>query len=384
MSQRLPANPLHLQDLVITGFRGIRDLSIGRLGRVTLLAGRNGVGKTTVLEAVRVFASRGHDSVLSGVLQERDELVTADDDDEKMLMPDFTALFHERNADGGCIAVGPSDATEHVVIQETALPQDLAVLVDKLVPDSALDGQIHGLRAMFRGVPRFLPVVSFVREPNARRTYARATHHTARILRRAFDEGNRSPAITFLSVGPAVLTNDEIARYWDAIALTPHEAVAEEALRLVMGDRVQRVAVIGDDSRLRRRRRAIVKLKGLSYPVPLRSLGDGAVRVLGVALALANCGNGFLLLDEVENGIHHSLQKAFWRMVLKTAHANNVQVLATTHSFDCVKGFAEASGETDEVESALARVVRRDGETGAVEYPEKHLRIAAEQGIEVR
>ena len=71
-------------------------------------------------------------------------------------------------------------------------------------------------------------------------------------------------------------------------------------------------------------------------------------------------------------------------MVLKTAHANNVQVLATTHSFDCVKGFAEASGETDEVKSALARVVRRDGETWAVEYPEKHLGIVAEQGIEVR
>ena len=160
--------------------------------------------------------------------------------------------------------------------------------------------------------------------------------------------------------------------------------MAEEALSLVMGDRVQRVAVIGHDSRLRHQRRPIVKLQGLSYPVPLKSLGDGAVRLLGVALALANSGNGFLLIDEVENGIHHSLQKAFWRMVLKTAHTNNVQVFATTHSFDCVKGFAEASGETDEVKSALARVVRRDGETWAVEYPEKHLGIVAEQGIEVR
>ena len=33
---------------------GIDRLSIGRLGRVTLLGGRNGVGKTTVIEAVRV------------------------------------------------------------------------------------------------------------------------------------------------------------------------------------------------------------------------------------------------------------------------------------------------------------------------------------------
>ena len=147
-------------------------------------------------------------------------------------MPDFTALFHGRNADGGCIAVGPSDAAERVVIQETALPPDLAALVDKLAPESALDGQIHGLRAMFRGRPA-LPPGCFIRSGNPTQAghMPGRPHQTARILRRAFDEGNRSPAITCLTVGPSVLTNDEIARYWDAIALTPHEAVAEEALQ---------------------------------------------------------------------------------------------------------------------------------------------------------
>ena len=46
---------LLLPDLYIENFRGIRKLSIPRLGRVTLLSGRNGVGKTTVLDAVRVL-----------------------------------------------------------------------------------------------------------------------------------------------------------------------------------------------------------------------------------------------------------------------------------------------------------------------------------------
>ena len=45
-------------------FRGIDQLSIPRLGRVTLLAGKNGVGKTTALEASRVFAARGRFSAL--------------------------------------------------------------------------------------------------------------------------------------------------------------------------------------------------------------------------------------------------------------------------------------------------------------------------------
>ena len=68
---------LHLPDLSIAGFRGIERLSIPRLGRVTLLAGRNGAGKTTVLEAVRVYAGRGRSEVLRELLRAREELAAS-------------------------------------------------------------------------------------------------------------------------------------------------------------------------------------------------------------------------------------------------------------------------------------------------------------------
>ena len=49
---------LQLPDLFITNFRGIKNLTVPRLGRVTLVAGQNGVGKSTVLDAVKVYAAR--------------------------------------------------------------------------------------------------------------------------------------------------------------------------------------------------------------------------------------------------------------------------------------------------------------------------------------
>ena len=128
----------------------------------------------------------------------------------------------------------------------------------------------------------------------------------------------------------------------------------------------------------------MVRLRGHRNPVPLRSLGDGALRLFGVALALANSRDGFLLIDEAENGIHYSVQRDYWRMVLRAAHEDNVQVFATTHSSDCIRGFAEAASEIEEAEGVLVRLSRRDGELRAVEYREEELVIAAEQGIEVR
>ena len=102
------------------------------------------------------------------------------------------------------------------------------------------------------------------------------------------------------------------------------------------------------------------------------------------SLGLANSTNGFLLIDEAENGIHHSIQAKFWSMVLQTAERNNVQVIATTHSWDCVTGFAKAANELENVEGMLYRIQRNGDRLRAVEYPESELAIAAKHRIEVR
>ena len=92
-----------------------------------------------------------------------------------------------------------------------------------------------------------------------------------------------------------------------------------------------------------------------------------------------------LLIDEAENGIHHTVQGDFWRMILNTARANDVQVLATTHGWDCIRGFAQAASADRDAEGVLVRL-EKDAEGGlrAVEYSEEELKTAAEQGIEVR
>ena len=159
-----------------------------------------------------------------------------------------------------------------------------------------------------------------------------------------------------------------------------------DALNLIYSDKVQRVAMVGDDIGVRSSmgRRPVVKLCDEPRPVSLQSLGEGAVRLFGVALALANSKDGFLLIDEAENGIHHSIQRDFWTMILKAAHQNNVQVLATTHSWDCVAGFAMAATEIEEVDGALVRLEKKDDRIRAVEYPSYDLDVIAQQGIEVR
>ncbi len=386
------ANQLHLPDLMIQGFRGIDELSIPRLGRVTLLAGKNGVGKTTVLDAVRVYAERGRYAVLFELLRSREEVsIAVNDAGISGIEPDLAALFYGWDIPkDGCIIIGPGNAADQLKIEPAFLTADLLSaerisLAQQSFPHllQNADKHVQALRIKFRDGEQIEPLISG-RSANDR--------DLLRIVFRQVD--GPPPRIECESLGPGLVSNNDLARFWDRVALTDDESRAMEAIRLIFGDDVDRVAVVGEDvpststSALSRKdwggRRVMVKLRSYNRPVPLKSLGDGALRLFGVALALANSKGGFLLMDEVENGIHHTVQQSFWRMVLKTAQENNVQVLATTHSWDCVRGFALASSEDEDAEGILVRLSRLDGKSWADVYSQKNLRVAAEQGFEVR
>ena len=374
---------LHLPSLSITGFRGIDRLSIGRLGRVTLLAGRNGVGKTTVLDAVRVYAAKGRPSVLNDILDKCEEVMAGfDEDRDPVALPDYAALFHGRVATPQTpIVIGPTDRKDNLRIEMT-MPADWTARQKSLFAELSEDPDIQVAKIVYRKKEKLLPWFLAVNEQRSRW----ASRHYARHLQHSFFDEGEWPVTECEALGPGLPGGSKLSRLWDKVALTQAEDLALEALRLILDGRIDRVAVVGNDEPGYRRdgRRVVAKLQGHSRPVPLKSLGDGVTRMFAAGLALANSRDGFLVVDEAENGLHHSVQRDFWRLVLRAAHENNVQVLATTHSLDCVKGFGRAATESSDAEGVVVRLERDEDGVRAVEYTEEELETVAEQDIEVR
>jgi len=169
------------------------------------------------------------------------------------------------------------------------------------------------------------------------------------------------------------------ARLWDQIALTDKEHYIIEALQLIE-PMVERITFIGDHGLSRN---AVVKLRGTAGIVPLLSLGDGLNRIFSIILALVNAGNGYLLIDEFENGLHYSVQSKLWELILQLSGKLKIQVFATTHSTDCINGFQKAVRAMNEG-GQLIRFDNLEGTVSPVIYSVKELKSAISLSIETR
>ena len=79
--------------------------------------------------------------------------------------------------------------------------------------------------------------------------------------------------------------------------------------------------------------------------MPIDNMGDGICKLIGICTTILSNPNGLILVDEMENGFHYSAHKKIWEAIYEAAKISNVQVIATTHSYECIKGASEAMKE---------------------------------------
>ena len=377
-------NGLHLPDLEINGFRGFDSLSIGRLGRVNLITGENSVGKTTVLEAVRMFAARGRYRVLEEILNAREELThVTDTEGDNVFVIDWDSLFHTSLAGSSKeVSIGPLSGKDAVKISFTRANSEF---VDQLELFARIRSRERPRYSMEFQDLRVLAIN--VGEHGYRLPISPEFNY--RYFERYLGNETRLPKeISTVTLGPNLPRNEDIERFWDKLVEETEEYRGVKALGLILKPEINDVLLVAGTDHGGRfsGRRAVVGFSGRSHRVPLKSLGDGAVRVFSIGVAIAYCKGGILIVDEAENGIHHGKQINVWRMIFETAIENDVQIFATTHSWDCVYAFALAAREYDEDVALMVRLDRDEESLKIVpkSYFGLNLQTAAEQGIEVR
>ena len=125
---------------------------------------------------------------------------------------------------------------------------------------------------------------------------------------------------------------------------------------------------------------------GIGRMIPLPIMGDGIGKLLTVLLSIASSKGGVTLIDELDNGLHYSVMEQVWLAIIALARKLDVQVLATTHSWECLKSAHAAFSSFKDVPYDL-RLHRLDREKGAITttlYDQSKIETALAYGMELR
>lgn len=124
-------------------------------------------------------------------------------------------------------------------------------------------------------------------------------------------------------------------------------------------------------------------LAGTDKKQPLPNVSSGINRAVSFMLAIASSQKGIVLIDEIENGIHHSHLGGIWRALLAFTREYDCQLIISTHSQECLIALSKAAGKNmDDI--SLWQVERGQGGSSIKQFEGEDLRLALEYNEEVR
>jgi AAA15 family ATPase/GTPase len=359
-----------LRDLTIQNYRTLKDFHIDGLARVNLLVGMNNTGKTSLLEAIYLLVNQGEVNCLLEIINKRlernfDKTILS----ESLLSADHLIHFfhnHEFTENKTITIQSNVDGETSVKIQPVT--QAYSSPVFEIIFSNS-EHNIHKNKLIGNNV-------------NVNRLAAdvlRLSNLSWPIPITAGVPSNISLQSIFTNT--INISFEELALLWYNIALTPKEDRVLESLK-ILEPKIER---FNFTSRQTSSSGIILKIQGQNKPIPLESMGEGMRRIFTLAMAAVTVENGFLLIDEIEAGLHYETQTEMWHFVMEVAQQLNVQVFATTHSWDCIVAFQEALEQAEDSSiGKLFRLSRKDDNIKAVEYTPDELSIAVRQSIEVR
>ena len=374
-----------INSLDIKNYRNLNELKINSLGRLNLITGKNNTGKSTLLEAIAIYATKGDFNQIYQLLIERGEYFKRADETKNptesnlkvlsSLFSDRLINFQQENS----ISIGHIENT--LLGEDQSLENTVFIRFVKYIEDIIRENEVTSRKKTILendSENQNANIKIGLQVKSSKNSYIISLDED-RPLRYIFRGLGINDSIQFIRTRN--IDREINVKLWDNITLTEKEQYVIDALKIIEPT-TERIAFIEEN---RKERTAVIKLSTATNIIPLQSMGDGMNRILTIILALVNADNGFLLIDEFENGLHYSVQEQLWKIIFNLAEKLNVQVFITTHSEDCIAGFENIVNSPDnKLEGKLIRLDNINGIIRQVEFGASDLKIATDNNIEIR
>ncbi len=332
-----------IENLSIKGFRGIEALEVPRCGQINVVVGRNGSGKTRLLEAAFALMFRANAEVfpslakLRGVSQELPARLIADN---------YRDSFATRGQQEARVAGHIAGTRRENVLR--SLPGELAELS---VPGGGSVG--HGASATALAVFEIQTHESAMSTSHGHQGYMLSDGR--------WWVPRASPLVAgagfLLRTPKRSISSSRLAQQWTAVEEqgAPMREMIVDALRSV-DPGVHGLRLVALESGVAQLR---VDYRELGL-CPVELLGDGVVEAIHYLTMLVQSQGGVVLVDEFGTALDARNLDIVVRTFVATAKALDVQLFLSTHSLEVVDALL-ADSPTDHV-----LVMQMKSDAGAV------------------
>lgn len=169
-------------------------------------------------------------------------------------------------------------------------------------------------------------------------------------------------------------TDDELAKKYETVQKYDKESELNGFISCFDND-IESFKVIGDKP----------QCKVNDEYREITEFGDGLKHYISIICALYACENGYLFIDEIDNGIHYTQLDRLWTLIFELSKKTNCQIFATTHSKEMLESFARVAKKLNEQDISYTTLVKnKQREIVAVTQDYEMLHYSIEQAHEVR
>ena len=356
-----------IKNVHIKNFRCFNQFEINKLERINLFGGKNNSGKTSLLEALFMGSTPLPKTIIT--LRQ----IRGESSDFLKVSPEkvWNYLFYEANDNNQSVSIDLEyiDKNRQIEIER----EESFEVFDETQSNETNDMKSVLTENEFKQCS--LNIYSY--QSNNKFKIASVIASSKGILQKTFEHAPFVKA-TFI---PAFLRTSSVslAEEYDKSDLEERSHLVLQCLQIIDPTISHiKTLTIGKPA-------MYIKRKNNKY-LPITLFGEAMTRVVQFILSMINHNNSILLIDKIETGIHYTNQLELWKMLFKLSMEFNIQLFATTHSYEMIKSFSEALSEVNSDVGAYFEITEdiRTDQIVAVKRTVDILKYELDQKMELR
>ena len=351
-----------IKNISIENFRGFESISISDMNRITLISGRNNVGKSSILEALFLMMDHSSSDSFAKISGFRGSITGGA---ATLWNPLFYELDTEREI--------------RICIKDEHHSSCLCYRKDNDYLPFTANGVPEDVLAAFRMVTKNTYSLFFSFDAE---NYHEEGHFFLNGINALREIRSSLPGNELKALPVTRWLNTTVTRLSDAVL----NDIGNLELKGKKGEVVTILQeldpAIEDIMTLSIQGAPQLYLKVAGKHIPLQYAGDGVMKLLQVCIAAMELKDGILLIDEIETGLHYSMYGKLWDILDKISAVSNCQIIATTHSYELIS--AVKGNILNEKDFAYYRIGRGKQGHAAYRYDLNMLGSALEADMEVR